>query len=120
VRSCAIAHGLAADAEAICEAVARPNIRFVPIKTCEQQAILALHRVRALLVRQRTAAINAARGLLSEFGVVAAQGSSRVVELRERVEKIDTDLLAQEAREAIFRLFDHTDGRRLAYSRLAE
>ena len=53
----------AADAEAICEAVCRPNMRFVPIKTREQQAVLALHRVRALLVRQRTATINALRGL---------------------------------------------------------
>jgi transposase len=52
----------AADAEAICEAVGRPNMRFVPIKTVEQQAILALHRVRALLVRQRTSAVNAMRG----------------------------------------------------------
>lgn len=58
----------AADAEAICEAVARPNMRFVPIKTREQQSVLALHRARALLVRQRTASINAVRGLLSEFG----------------------------------------------------
>jgi transposase len=51
----------AADAEAICEAVGRPNMRFVPIKTIEQQSILALHRVRALLVRQRTSAVNAMR-----------------------------------------------------------
>lgn len=50
----------AADAEAICEAVGRPNIWFVPIRTVEQQGILALHRVRALLVRQRTVAVNAA------------------------------------------------------------
>ena len=67
----------AADAEAICEAVGRPNMRFVPIKTIEQQSILALHRVRALLVRQRTSAINAMRGLLSEFGIVAAKGIRR-------------------------------------------
>ena len=64
----------AADAEAICEAVGRPNMRFVPIKTGEQQGILALHRVRSLLVRQRTAAVNAARGLLGEFGLVAGKG----------------------------------------------
>lgn len=62
----------AADAEAICEAVGRPNMRFVPIKTVAQQAVLALHRVRSLLVRQRTATINAARGLLGEFGLVPA------------------------------------------------
>ena len=52
----------AADAEAICEAAGRPNMRFVPIKTREQQSVLVLRRVRALLVRQRTAAVNAARG----------------------------------------------------------
>jgi transposase len=103
----------AADAEAICEAVTRPNMRFVPIKTCEQQSILALHRVRALLVRQRTATINAARGLLSEFGIVASKGSSRVVELRDRVKDIDTDVLPDEAREAILRLFDHIDDLRI-------
>jgi transposase len=104
----------AADAEAICEAVARPNMRFAPIKTCEQQAILALHRVRALPVRQRTAAINAVRGLLGEFGIVAAKGSSRVVELRDRVGKTDSDFLPLEAREAIVQLFDHIDGLREA------
>ena len=64
----------AADAEAICEAVGRPTMRFVPIKTKESQALLALHRVRSLLVRQRTAAVNSARGLLGEFGLVAPQG----------------------------------------------
>jgi len=67
----------AADAEAICEAVGRPNMRFVPIKTKESQGLLTLHRVRALLVRQRTATVNSARGLLSEFGIVAAKGLRR-------------------------------------------
>ncbi len=57
-------------------------MRFVPIKTCEQQSILVLQRVRALLVRQRTAAVNAARGLLGEFGLVVAKGSRKVDELR--------------------------------------
>ncbi|WP_352976952.1 IS110 family transposase [Mesorhizobium sp. M1005] len=99
----------AADAEAICEAVTRPNMRFVPVKTREQQAILALHRVRSLLVRQRTASINAVRGLLSEFGLVAGKGSSRVVELRRRMEGMESDLLPQEARAAIDSLFDHID-----------
>ena len=75
----------AADAEAICEAVGRPNMRFVPIKTVAQQAVLALHRVRSLLVRQRTATINAARGLLGEFGLVAAKGVARLDELRRRL-----------------------------------
>ena len=64
----------AADAEAICEAVTRPTMRFVPIKTPEQQAVLMEHRTRALFVRQRTALINALRGHLAEFGIVAGVG----------------------------------------------
>jgi transposase len=58
------------DAEAICEAVTRPNMRFVPVKSIEQQALLALHRVRQGFVVERTAIINRLRGLMSEFGVV--------------------------------------------------
>jgi transposase len=100
----------AADAEAICEAVGRPNMRFVPIKTVEQQGILALHRVRALLVRQRTSAVNAMHGLLSELGIVAAKGIRRVEELRERLRRGEPDVLPSEAREAIGILFDHLDG----------
>lgn len=61
----------AADAEACCEAVQRPGMRFVPIKTVEQQAALALHRIRDHLVRQRTATTNALRGHLAEYGIVA-------------------------------------------------
>lgn len=64
----------AADAEAICEAVTRPSMHFVGIKSVDQQAVMALHRVRDLLVRQRTMAINALRGHMAEFGVVEAQG----------------------------------------------
>ena len=71
----------AADAEAICEAVTRPTMRFVPVKTAEQQAVLMLHRTRDLLVRQRTALVNALRGHLAEFGIVAPQGMSRVADL---------------------------------------
>ncbi|MGH7604689.1 MAG: IS110 family transposase [Gemmatimonadaceae bacterium] len=58
------------DAEAICEAVTRPNMRFVPVKSVEQQALLALHRVRQGFVVERTAIINRLRGLMAEFGVV--------------------------------------------------
>jgi transposase len=58
------------DAEAVCEAVTRPNMRFVPVKSLEQQALLALHRVRQGFVVERTAIINRLRGLMSEFGVV--------------------------------------------------
>jgi transposase len=71
----------AADAAAICEAVTRPSMRFVPIKTAEQQAALMLHRTRGLLVRQRTQLINAIRGHLAELGLVAAQGREGVQEL---------------------------------------
>jgi transposase len=63
----------AADAEACCEAVQRPGMRFVPVKTKNQQATLMLHRVRDQLIGQRTATINALRGHLTEFGIVAAQ-----------------------------------------------
>src|ERR1700710_2930030 len=77
----------AADAEATCEAVSRPNMRFVPIKTVDQQAVLALHRVRQGLVKARTAQANQIRGLLSEFGLIVPQGigyiASRVPELIE-------------------------------------
>src|SRR5689334_7147014 len=58
------------DAEAICEAVARPNMRFVPVKSAEQQAVLALHRVRQGWIQERTAIINRLRAVLTEFGVV--------------------------------------------------
>ena len=64
----------AADAEAICEAVTRPTMRFVPTKTMEQQSVLMLHKVRDLLIKQRTMLINALRSHLAEFGVVSAQG----------------------------------------------
>jgi transposase len=68
----------AADAEAIAEAATRPTMRFVAVKTAEQQAILMLHKVRDLLVRQRTMLINALRGHLAEFGIVAARGPGGV------------------------------------------
>ena len=64
----------AADAAAICEAVGRPATRFVPLREVEDQAALALHRARELLVKQRTMLINALRGHLAEFGVIAARG----------------------------------------------
>ena len=71
----------ATDAEAICEAVTRPNMHFVPIKTPEQQAALMMHRSRELLVGQRTALVNALRGHLAELGIVAAKGVRRVADL---------------------------------------
>jgi transposase len=68
----------AADAEAICEAVRRPNMRFVPIKNVEQQAVLALHRVRQGWIKARTAQANQIRGLLSEFGLIVPQGIGHI------------------------------------------
>jgi transposase len=68
----------AADAAAICEAVTRPSMRFVPVKTVDQQAVLMLHRTRELLVRQRTQLINALRAHLAELGLVAVQGRDGV------------------------------------------
>ena len=66
------------DAEAICEAVSRPSMRFVPVKSAEQQALLVLHRVRQGLTAERTAAINQLRGLLAEFGIVLPKGRYRL------------------------------------------
>ena len=68
----------AADAMAICEAVQRPNMRFVPVKSQDEQARLCVHRVRQGLVEQRTATINRIRGLLSEFGIVLPQKAASV------------------------------------------
>jgi transposase len=63
-----------ADAEAICEAVTRPNMHFVPIKMAEQQGVLVLHRTRRMLSRRRTMTPNAFRSHLAEFGIIAAKG----------------------------------------------
>ncbi len=69
----------AADAEAICEAVARPNMRFVAIKSNEQQSVLMQHRTRDLLVRQRTMLVNAIRAHMAEFGVVILAEAATIV-----------------------------------------
>src|SRR6476619_6518696 len=71
----------AADAEAICEAVTRANMRFVATKTPEQQSCLTLHRTRHLLMRQQTSVINAIRAHLAEFGIVAPVGRQGVEQL---------------------------------------
>jgi len=74
----------ALDAEAICEAVGRPTMRFVPVKTVEQQGILMAHRARSLLVRQRTMAANALRAHLAELGLVANPGVANLARLAEQ------------------------------------
>jgi len=71
----------AADAEAICEAVTRPTMRFVPVKSRDQQAALSLHRVRSLIVKQRTQLVNMARGHLAEFGICIPQGIGNALHL---------------------------------------
>jgi len=71
----------AADAEAICEAVARPTMRFVPVKSADGQSILLLHRTRHLLIRQRTGAVNALRAHMAEFGIIAPKGIRNIIRL---------------------------------------
>src|SRR6266487_1419418 len=84
----------AADAEAICEAVQRPTMRFVPVKTAEQQATALLHRGREQLVRQRTMLVNALRAHLAEFGIDAARQVLQV--LANQIEQIETAVAALE------------------------
>lgn len=91
----------AADAEAICEAVRRPTMRFVPTKSAERQAILMLHRSRELLVRQRTMLINAIRGHCAEFGLIAPPGTRGARDLIERVEQADSAMLPEIARNVV-------------------
>jgi transposase len=67
----------ARDAEAICEAVTRPTMRFVPIKRVEQQDLQALHRIRERLIKARTALVNEMRGLLNEYGIILPQGITK-------------------------------------------
>jgi transposase len=87
----------ATDAAAICEAVTRPTMHFVPVKTVEQQAALMLHRARDLLIRQRTMLVNALRGHLAEFGLVRARGAKALSELLALIEGADVPPVAQVA-----------------------
>ncbi len=91
----------AADAAAICEAVTRPTMRFVSVKSAEQQSVLMLHRTRDLLVRQRTMLINAIRAHMAEFGVVAPVGVPRVKELLAVIADADDDRLPPIARACL-------------------
>jgi error-prone DNA polymerase len=89
----------AADAAAICEAASRPDVKFVPVKTVEQQGMLALHTARSLLVKQQTMLANAIRGLASEFGHVVPKGLHNLEPL---VEIVDADEdMPEQARQAI-------------------
>jgi transposase len=91
----------AADAAAICEAVKRPSMRFVPVKTIEQQSALMLHRVRDLLIRQRTMLVNALRGHMAEFGLVEAQGLHKVAGLIAIVMNDKDERIPDVARQAL-------------------
>jgi transposase len=97
----------AADAEAICEAVSRQNMRFVPIKSIEQQAILSVHRVRQGFVKARTAQANQIRGLLGEFGLVIPKGICHVAERVPGLLEDASNELPLALRQLIDRLTSH-------------
>lgn len=104
------------DAEAICEAVTRPNMRFIPVKSAEQQALLAVHRVRRGFIVERTATINRLRGLMSEFGVILPL---RSVTVRRQAAQA-AEGLPELARSAVGDLLEHLrrlDGRIDDYDR---
>lgn len=96
-----------ADAEAICEAVARPNMRFVPIKSVEQQSVMSLHRVRQSFVKARTAQANQIRGLLGEMGLVIPQGIGHIARRVPALLEDASNDLPVGFRELIGRLTDH-------------
>ncbi len=91
----------AADAEAICEAVTRPTMRFVAIKSSEQQALLCQHRARQLMIGQRTQLSNMIRGLLGEFGCIVAKGLTHITALAEVIEMGDGPALPETAQGVI-------------------
>lgn len=99
-----------ADAEAICEAVGRPNMRFVPIKTEEQQAILSIHRARSSFVKARTAQANQIRGLLGEFGIVLPQGIGAVIRQMAEILEDGENSLPFAMRALLGRLVEHLKG----------
>lgn len=80
-----------ADAEAICEAVTRPTMRFVPVKSPEQQSVMVLHRTRSILIRQRIQISNAIRSHMAEFGMAAAVGRQGLIRIRD----VPNDPIAQ-------------------------
>lgn len=97
----------ATDAAAVCEAASRPSMRFVPVKSCEQQGVMSLHRVREGLKEERTACINRIRGVLAEFGLVFAQSPKALrAQLAEVIEDASNELTAM-ARQVLLRAFDH-------------
>lgn len=111
------------DAEAICEAVGRSNMRFVPVKSEEQQAVLMVHRARSLMVENRTAQVNQIRGLLAEFGLVVPQGiEKRRRQLPDILEDAENGLpvLARETLSDLMAQLWHWDERVAHYDRQIE
>jgi transposase len=111
------------DAEAICEAVSRPNMRFVVIKSEEQQAVLMMHRVRTLMVANRTAGVNQVRGLLGEFGVVVPIGIRRLrAQLPQILEDAENGLpaLARQILAQLLQQLHHWDDQVEHYDRQLE
>lgn len=96
-----------ADAEAICEAVGRKNMRFVPIKSVEQQALLSLHRARQGFVKARTAQANQIRGLLAEYGIAVIQGIGHLVDDVPQLLADQSDAVPACFQQLIARLMDH-------------
>ena len=99
----------AADAEAICEAVQRPTMRFVPVKSPEQQSVLMLHRTRELFVRQRTTLTNAIRAYLAEFGIVAGVGRNGMDALLKVIAEGEDERIPAAARECLMALAAQLD-----------
>ena len=99
----------AADAEAICEAVTRPSMRFVEIKTVEQQSVMVLHRVRQTLMRQRIQLSNAIRGHMGEFGLVAPIGRGGLARLIAVIGKEEDDRLPSDVRSSLRFLVDQLE-----------
>jgi transposase len=99
----------AADAEAICEAVTRPSMRFVPVKSAEQQSVLMLHRARGLLVRQRTMLVNALRAHMAEFGIIAPQGL-RHIEILSKTIAHEQNRIPELARSLLQTIVDQLNG----------
>ena len=120
----------AADAEAICEAVTRPTMRFVEIKTPEQQSVLMLHRTRQMFVRQRIMLVNALRAHLAEIGIVAGVGRNGLEKLLEVIADEQDERVLPEARDCLLGLRDQlalvkqqileADRRILAWHRASE
>ena len=103
----------AADAEAICEAVSRPTMRFVPIKSIDQQGILVTHRVRSILIRQRTMMANALRSHMAEFGIIVRQGLKAIRELADMIEdpRLFLPAAARNALQLLVRQLEEVDQR---------